>query len=100
MESGVSIEVDPKTVGQYIGVKDRNNEEIYSDDIIWIKEKGLSFEEGEIVYVFYSLRYFCFELSDLEHDNEESIGNYIREGFKNNLEVIGNIHDNKNLLTK
>ena len=98
--TGFILKIDPKTVGQYVGVNDKNNQEIYEDDIVKIHNKGFEFEEGDIAYVYYCARYFGFSLANREHDSEESVGNFIREGIENGIEIIGDLHDNPDLLTQ
>jgi len=87
------IEVDPKTVGQYIGLKDRNGKEIFKGDIlIWYAnscglEKQIVISDPEIIQDSFDGHCFIF-----------GIGYPISHPEK--CEIIGNIHDNPNLLTQ
>lgn len=77
--------VIPETVGQFTGLKDKNGKEIYEYDIVkWIDSD--SNIRKDIVRFSHGVFHLC--------NNSYSIGSYIH----NNLEVIGNIYDNKNLL--
>lgn len=77
--------VDEDTIGQYTGLKDRNMKEIYEGDIV--KYKNML---GKIIFL-----QGAFQLSDF-YEEEEWILGYINE----ELEVIGNIYDNPELLEK
>lgn len=86
--------INPKTIGQYVGKEDINDARIYEGDIVRIETvDNCGNMNGFIgIVVFHDC---CFELQNIE-DSE------VFEGlcFYNNedLEVIGNIFDNPNLL--
>ena len=87
------VEIDPSTLGQYTGLKDKNGKEIYEGDIIRSFDSNgeailhcIVWEEARFVALFKG-RYFrskCFLKQDWLDEFEK--------------EVIGNIYDNKNLL--
>lgn len=88
---GVSnIEVDDKTIGQYIGIKDKNDKKIFKDDIVRIF--AYNYDEEEVFVVKYdnSLAQFVLE-SDSLCVTFDNVYNY-------EVEVVGNIYDNPELL--
>ena len=78
-------EIDPKTRGEYTGMVDRNKREIY---------------EGDIIYDHYSNNrfrvYFTYASFDVEGILEAEYRSL--SDVANDSEVIGNIHDNPELL--
>lgn len=96
---GVSgIDVDKDTIGQYTGLTDKNGNKIFEGDIIFFEDESPSNYEyhdctemrcGEVKFddaQFYLTNRIAVEMSDLIYDGT-------LEG-----EVIGNIHDNPELL--
>lgn len=91
---GVSkINVDKNTIGQYIGLIDKNGNQIFEDDIVQIKDFthgcALNYEQPTSNWVVRwreDIARFCIDyMSMLPFDFAQS-------------EVIGNIHDNPELL--
>ena len=82
----------PETVGQYTGLKDKSGVEIYEGDIV--KD-----EKGELAYVAFLKQEVGFVLvyknSDSRFGHRNRGSNY---DIDFGLEVIGNIHDNPELL--
>ncbi len=82
-------EVDPDTVGQFTGLLDKNGKEIYEGDIIRIKEPNGMYSEAELQ--FCERGYWAIN---------HGINDRVIAGFvdKKQIEVVGNIHDNPELL--
>ena len=84
----VEAEVDPETVGQFTGMTDKNGTKIFEGDIV--KEQ---YKSHEIIYnVYWDEDYFAFRVKSKDYSY------YLDELVPSNSEVIGNIHDNKELL--
>lgn len=92
----IDWEVDPSTVGQFTGLRDKNGECIFEGDVVRFMERWLGGKDVPVVEVvefseggFATNRYF--------------LNNWLRDSKKGNtqlqdIEVIGNIHDNRELL--
>lgn len=90
---GAKIYIDPDTVGQFTGLHDKNGKEIYEGDIVRFNQKFL-IENTLLVCYEYSHR---GGFSLCTKDGYYSMfGEAWLEPFY--CEVIGNIHDNKELL--
>lgn len=77
---GMLHDIDPSTVGQYTGLKDKNGKMIWEEDIVKVDEKN--YEVKFILGQFF-------------------IGINMPIAYKRfDCEIIGNIHDNPELLEK
>ena len=85
--TGYHTPVIPETVGQYTGLTDKNGVRIFEGDIVsLVKHDGLIYK---VVYV--PCRY--------ELVNSKGVNCFVLDIYKSeNIEVIGNIHDNSELL--
>lgn len=80
--------VDIGTVGQYTGLTDKNGKKIFEGDIL------KNIESGRIVAICYSGCSFCYSHNGTIYGIDDS-----ETGLEmNEWEVIGNIHDNPELL--
>lgn len=95
----IKHEVDPATVGLSTGMKDKNGREVYEGDIInWLMyrmdRKGY-IEEGRVE--FRTNEQATVVINKLTtRDGRESVRNILN--CSNDLKVVGNIHDNPELL--
>ncbi|MCM1170200.1 MAG: YopX family protein [Bacteroides sp.] len=88
-----NYEVDPDTVGQYTGLKDKNGREIYEGDIL------NNYDEPNPLVVKWDEGGSRFGLFNLDDDCESDFTSVeVRLGLVVDAEVVGNIHDNPELL--
>lgn len=80
---GTRYQIDPETVGQYTGLKDKNGVKIYEGDIVQqynVKANGI------VIYKYGQFGINALEMFWNIHSSQ--------------TEVIGNIHDNPELLER
>ena len=80
----IKIEINPETIGQYTGLKDRNGRMVYEGDIVQDPELGTL---AEIVWNKENARFYVHFFG--ENANPE---------FINGFDKIGNKWDNKELI--
>ena len=92
------VEVDPNTVGQYTGLKDKNGKRIFEGDkVVYPDSTGYSsyddYNDGVVDYDEEALRFYFTNRWFVEMEDFDVV-----DGMMVDVEVIGNIHDNPELL--
>ena len=80
------VEVIPETVGQYIGLTDKNGKKIFGGDIVRDEQSGYAY------IIKWFQEYACYALADRR--GNMAFDAYEIEMFLSDLIVVGNIHDN------
>ena len=85
--NAVSYDVDPSTVGQYTGLTDKNGKKIFEGDIMAFTAYGFDYV-GTVEFADGSFSVMCEHASPFLDQAVSKHGAYI----------IGNVHDNPELL--
>lgn len=84
-------EIIPETAGQYTGLEDKNGKKIFEGDILEFSDR--------LVVVFWRTNLGCWDCEFLKFTNREnSRDDMSPPNWKYKGKVIGNIHDNPELL--
>ena len=89
------VVVIPETIGQYTGLTDKNGKKIFEGDIIAVTKHRMTYINGKPCYKKIS----CTEIIEIEFTPSGlSLLDYICRKY--DFEVIGNIHDNPELIER
>lgn len=92
---GKWIEVIPRTVGQYTGLKDRNGTKIFEGDIVQTNKFFLSVGLNAKYVIEYDVEIACF-IGTMQKSYVKHFTTF--QNDSDQFEVIGNIHDSPELL--
>lgn len=92
---GKWIEVIPRTVGQYTGLKDKNGTKIFEGDIVQTNKFFLSVGLNAKYVIEYDVKIACF-IGTMQKGCIKHFTTF--QNDSDQFEVIGNIHDNPELL--
>lgn len=92
----LQAEVIPETVGQYTGLQDKNGKRIFEDDIVRVKGESDDYRGVDYcaLIVFWNGGFCAIDGTKENH----AFRRYCLATCDYSLEVIGNIHDNPELL--
>lgn len=100
-------DVNPNTIGQYTGLKDKNGKEIYDGDILYFSYDIFTgnFDtkagKGIVEFIYGSFYIKPFEIEDKKVDDIENEEWFLLYSVnEDTLEVIGNIYEKPDLLKK
>ena len=89
-ENGISgIEIDYRTIGQYTGLTDKNGKKIFEGDILSFKNNDGEFSNYEVIW--FGNRWEVIQ-------NGSQFADELDIFFCERSAIIGNIHDNPELL--
>ena len=97
------VNVNPETVGQYTGLKDKNGTKIFEGDMIKpfgdeIDKMVVEFSLGQFLLCLYGERGYMAEYGWEESGNYGCFEAEPLSSYGDDIEVIGNIYDNPELL--
>ena len=98
-----SFEIDLETVGQYTDLTDKNGKRIFEGDMIKpfddeVDKMVVEFHNGQFLLCLYGERGYMAEYGWEEEGNYGCFEAEPLSSYGDDIEIIGNIHDNPELL--
>ena len=104
LKRNVLYQVDPETVGQFTGLLDKNSKEIYDGDVVkWDDCSNGRYWRFAVVVIYPDITFNCariVQVGDILNSSADTFrfGSFMYKDTYNHLMVIGNIHDNPELI--
>lgn len=92
------VEVIPETVGQFTGLTDKNGKRIFEGDIGFFKQTDGAKRNGKRIICTGKVVYWNKTASYAVESKDEAGVKYFDYFPINDFEIIGNVHDNPELL--
>ncbi|WP_314066526.1 YopX family protein [uncultured Vagococcus sp.] len=95
------VEVVPETIGQFVGLTDDNHVEIYDGSVVLVSSDYGWSEVSEVVWGLSDKQYGnypAFSMPNIETEMNSFAEVYDSGDY--NIEIVGNIHDNPELIEK
>ena len=89
---GDADKIDPETVGQFTGLTDKNGKKIFEGDVVLYPWNDQDKPERFTI----KFKYGQFVASPVKEN--EDYWDFMVGGYSKEMEIIGNIHDNPELL--
>lgn len=97
MDITTAYEVIPNTIGQYTGITDDNGKKIFEGDILGVTNDDPDYDY--ITKVYFECNTLCVDVEGQDYDYTSiSFAVDIWDCECDEIEIIGNIHDNPELL--
>jgi uncharacterized phage protein (TIGR01671 family) len=101
----LEFKVHPETLGQFIGLLDKNKVKIFEDDIALVEPLG--YDENKKINPYGKYKEIVrYKLMNENYDKEAKYSGFLEyrcvpfNHSYQSIEIIGNIHDNAELLNK
>lgn len=85
------VNIDPHTIGQFTGLHDKNGKEIYEEDIVVLRRRTKNLGDIQTIE-------WCSHVAAFTRVTDGDDAHTISAADMALYEVIGNIHDNPELL--
>ena len=97
-ERSYLAKIDNAEIMQYTGVKDKNGKEIFEGDIVAFEDSDGGYEYPDVVVNTGIVEYGEFGFYFTDRVAAEMYDFYIKDGRCDDVEVIGNIYENQEIL--